>query len=292
MANGINGIDHSLVGVADLEAARRVYQRLGFTITPRGSHIGWGTANYCIMFPGNYVELLGIVDPGQFTAGLDEVLASRGEGLIGIALATGDSDGARTSMLGRGLEPSDLQDLVRNLELPEGTVQPRFKLVHLPAEATAGIRMFLCQHLSPEMIRRPAWLNHANGARRLASMSVVVEHPEALLPGFEILFGTGNATTTDNTLAVFTGGESILFVTPSNLEMLFPDVEMPEDLSLPHIAAMTFDVGDVDATADYLRQQGVPHTVAPDRIIRIAPEDACGALLEFAPQEPAPVWAL
>ena len=57
------GIDHVLAGVADLEAARAAWRRLGFTVTPRGRHIGWGTGNYCIMFPDDYVELLGIVDP-------------------------------------------------------------------------------------------------------------------------------------------------------------------------------------------------------------------------------------
>ncbi|MFI5017745.1 MAG: VOC family protein, partial [Dongiales bacterium] len=71
---GLTGIDHSLLGVRDLEAARRRFESLGFTLTPRGRHIGWGTANYCIMFEAGYVELLGIVDPAQFTNDLDGFL--------------------------------------------------------------------------------------------------------------------------------------------------------------------------------------------------------------------------
>src|SRR3546814_2361463 len=82
-ARPIRGIDHVLVGVRDLEAARETYARLGFTVSPRGRHIGWGTANYCIMFPGDYVELLGIVDATQFTNNLNRFLESR-EGLLGI----------------------------------------------------------------------------------------------------------------------------------------------------------------------------------------------------------------
>ena len=68
------GIDHLIVGVRDLEAARAQYARLGFNSTPRGRHVGWGTANYCIMFEHDYLELLGIVDAGQFTNGLDRFL--------------------------------------------------------------------------------------------------------------------------------------------------------------------------------------------------------------------------
>ena len=44
MAAGIAGIDYVLVGVRDLEAARRGYRHRGFKDSPRGRHIGWGTA--------------------------------------------------------------------------------------------------------------------------------------------------------------------------------------------------------------------------------------------------------
>ena len=75
MTHQLDGIDHVLIGVRDLEAARAQYARLGFNSTPRGRHVGWGTANYCIMFERDYLELLGIVDPAQFTNQLDRFLA-------------------------------------------------------------------------------------------------------------------------------------------------------------------------------------------------------------------------
>lgn len=53
-ASAIAGLDHALVGVRDLEAARASWGKLGLKITPRGRHIGWGTANYCIMFERGY----------------------------------------------------------------------------------------------------------------------------------------------------------------------------------------------------------------------------------------------
>src|SRR6266566_2621237 len=88
MRNGIAGIDHVIVGVRDLERARMGWTRLGFILTPRGRHIGQGTANYCIMFPSDYVELLGIVDQQDFVQRLDAFLASR-EGLMATAFAPG-----------------------------------------------------------------------------------------------------------------------------------------------------------------------------------------------------------
>jgi hypothetical protein len=94
---GITGIDHTLVGVRDLEAARAAWARLGFTITPRGRHIGWGTGNYCVMLEEGYVELLGIVDPSQFSNNLDKLLEKR-EGLLGLAFATPDANACRDAL--------------------------------------------------------------------------------------------------------------------------------------------------------------------------------------------------
>ena len=112
MTDDIDGFDHALIGVVDLEAARLQWQRLGFSICPRGKHIGWGTANYCIMFADDYVELLGIVDESQFTNNLDVFLADHGEGLLGMAFASDRIEALAARLDGQP------QDLKRQLELP------------------------------------------------------------------------------------------------------------------------------------------------------------------------------
>ena len=61
----ITGIDHAIVGVRDLERARETWRRLGFTLSPRGRHLEQPTGNYCVMFPSDYIELLGIVIPAH-----------------------------------------------------------------------------------------------------------------------------------------------------------------------------------------------------------------------------------
>src|SRR5213075_1715798 len=98
MRNGIAGIDHVIIGVRDLERARMGWTRLGFTLTPRGRHLGWGTANYCIMFGHDYLELLGIVEGGGYAEKLEAFLAQR-EGAMGLAFApTGDVEAARAAL--------------------------------------------------------------------------------------------------------------------------------------------------------------------------------------------------
>ena len=119
------GIDHLIIGVRDLEAARQRFARLGFNSTPRGRHVGWGTANYCIMFERDYLELLGIVDASQFTNRLDRFLAER-EGLLGIVVASRDADGTRASWIEAGAQPEEVRALGRLLEGEDGPVELRF----------------------------------------------------------------------------------------------------------------------------------------------------------------------
>src|ERR1700694_1027568 len=106
MTNALAGIDHVIVGVRDLEHAREGWSRLGFTLSPRGRHIGQGTGNYCIMFGSDYIELLGIVDPGDFVQSLDAFLARR-EGLMAIAFSPAATpDETRAVLLRQHLHPS------------------------------------------------------------------------------------------------------------------------------------------------------------------------------------------
>jgi catechol 2,3-dioxygenase-like lactoylglutathione lyase family enzyme len=277
----ITGIDHLLVGVRDLEAAREVYSRLGFTCTPRGSHIGWGTANYCIMFERDYVELLGIVDPAQFTNRLDEFLVRR-EGLMALAFATSDARAAHAELVDAGIGAEPPRDLARNLELPEGVVQPRFEIVGLPATATPALPAFLCRHLTPELVRRPEWLVHANGARGLSVVTVVVAEPRALEEPYLRFLGAGATTATDDILTVRAGNVSLVFVTPADFGPLYPEVDLDTSPGLPLIAGMTVVVADPGMTAAMLADGGIAHLRGGRDSLVVPPSETCGVVIEFS----------
>ncbi|WP_334127378.1 VOC family protein [Sneathiella sp.] len=283
MLHHIKRIDHSLVGVKDLEAARAAYEKLGFTLTPRGSHIGWGTANYCIMFEEDYIELLGIIDPEQETNGLDAALSERGEGLLGLALGTEAPEDTHKSLTDAGLEPSELISLKRRLELPEGDVLPEFKLIRLTSSAGLDAKhLFICHHLTPGLLRRPEWLGHKNGALRINSIVVVVDDPESLADYYRRLCGAINVTLTDNTLTVRFDGGSLIFVNDRDIDLLFPGLTIHDELPpTPHLFAMSIVVKDLDRTEAHLRANKVKAQRIANGTLRVQPEDACGLLLEF-----------
>ena len=282
MPHNIVGIDHSLIGVNDLEDAKSRFQSLGFTVTPRGTHIGWGTANYCIMFDKDYIELLGIIDPEIETNGLDAALAERGEGLLGLALASDNPEQTHASMVSADLGPSDLLQLKRKLELPDGDVVPEFKLIRLHPAGLSEKQLFICHHLTPQLIRNDQWVLHANGATGIASLVIVVDDPAALASYYRNLCGHINVTMTDDTLNVRVGDGALIFVNETDLDMLFPGLYIPVDFpTLPYMIAMSIAVKDLAATQSYLNTQRITYQFIANGALRIEPADATGVLLEF-----------
>ncbi len=278
--SAIAGIDHTLVGVRDLEAARTAWQKLGFILTPRGRHIGWGTGNYCIMLERGYIELLGIVDPTQFTNNLDKFLAER-EGLLGLAFRSRDNEQTAKWLAAGGFAPDGPKDLKRALELPDGEALPAFKLVFLPPAETPGLRAFFVQHLTPDIIRRGNWLVHATRAVSLKAVVTVVERPADLAPAYARLFGTDAVSVEGDSLRVDCGEGELLFVTHEELQRLYPDIDLPRRAGA-WTAAMQIGVLILADAADYLDAKGVAFTTTP-RGLAVLPDQTTGAIVEFVP---------
>jgi hypothetical protein len=279
MSQPLSGIDHVIVAVADLDRASLTWTRLGFTLTPRGRHLQKGTGNYCIMFSRDYLELMGVVDAAQGSGGLDAFLKG-GEGPRGLAFATTAGEDTAALLARRGLHPTLPRDLSRQLELPEGTVLPRFKLVSLPPEETPALDAFVCRHLTPELVRRPAWLTHANGAVGIAGVSVVVEATAPLVAPYERLF-PGAVVATDAVLAVHVGSHRLIFAAPDDFAALYPELEGERRRPLPAIAAVNIVSADLARTADHLTQWQIAHETLADGTILVPPGEANGTALLF-----------
>ncbi|MTI08806.1 VOC family protein [Curvivirga aplysinae] len=276
----ITGLDHSIIGVSDLEAARETYEKLGFTITRRGRHEGWGTANYCIMFPQDYIEILGIVDPTQFDAGLVNFLATNGEGLMKLAARSSDVDVTRAHLEKEGFDPSEVQKLGRWLEMPEGDVMPHFRLVHIPAEKTPGFKGFVCQHMTPEIVWREEWLSHPNTVAAAKAYVIINENPESLKDCYEKLFQLPTKLK-DDILYVDTGMGDIIFSPTDALNEIIPDLVWSGNEDDGTIIAMILAADDLLTTASVLHKNGVSYLKNTNGELLVSPEDACGVAIQF-----------
>lgn len=282
MSSPITGIDHAIIGVQDLEKAKEIYRRLGFTVTPRGRHVGWGTANYCVMFDSDYLELLGLVDPSAFTNGLDEFLKG-GEGGLGLAFRTEDAAQAQTVLQEAGLTKETVRRLGRVLEVDEDEVTLSFDNLHLNPDATPGLRSFLCQPLQPEVMRRPEWLSHANGAIGMASVTIVVPDVAEVFDAYIRLFGESAVIPTDQVIAVHTGRGVMMFSSPADVYALHPELDEQTLRDEPSLVAVQISVEDTEKTAQALEDGDIQFDCEANGDIVVGPDHACGILLEFSP---------
>jgi hypothetical protein len=278
-ADAITGIDHTLVGVRDLEATRSAWEKLGFTLTPRGRHIGWGTGNYCIMLESGYIELLGVVDPAEFLNNLDGFLKKR-EGLMGLAFGSDDPRQTAAALKSAGVVFEGPKGLKRKLEMPEGEVLPAFELLYLDRAATPGLNAFITHHLTPELIRRPEWLRHANRARSLRSVTVVTDDPVKTAIGYLPLFGPDRVQVSDAMTVVDTGSSRLRFVTPRGLRILYDALLPLPEHDTPWVAAMKIEVADKNRCRDFLKDRNVPVEKTGKGCL-VPPEVANGCIIEF-----------
>ena len=106
-----------------------------------------------------------------------------GEGGLGVVFSTPDAEASHALLGAAGLVAPEnaLRNLGRVIENgPDGgPVELAFRNVHLADGATPGIPAFLCQHLTPEKMRRPDWLAHPNTARCILSATIVVDDVNA-----------------------------------------------------------------------------------------------------------------
>jgi len=223
MAGAIGGVDHCIVLVRDLAAARVAWERLGFRTTPRGVHsTHMGTANHTIMLADDYVELLGVVAETEASAKWVARLATAGEGLIAVALRAFDAAAAAGEIAAREGAPMAVQHFGRAVALPgPGAVEARFDVVHLRDEVSPGFRLFFCRHLAPGATWPPGSTEHPNGAVAIESITIRAEDPEATAAATARLVGRA-VTARSGRPAVETGRAVLLF---ASLEGRLPGIE-------------------------------------------------------------------
>src|SRR3954462_2412486 len=170
------GIDHAVVVVKDLDHAAENWRRLGFTVSPRGTHSArMGSGNATIMLDPDYIELLGVLAETEHNAPTRAFLAERGEGIERIAFTAMDAAAGAEEIRARGYEPVGPTDFERPVTMPDGSLSAaKFRIFQWPiAEAPGGLRIFACQHKTRETVWIPQLMTHANGATRLMQILVV-----------------------------------------------------------------------------------------------------------------------
>jgi catechol 2,3-dioxygenase-like lactoylglutathione lyase family enzyme len=272
----INGVDHVVIAVRDLDEAAARWQRLGFTLSPRGVHSAhMGTANHTMMLRGNdYFEIIAVIAPTERNAARRALLAQR-EGLGDIALASPSAAAARDAWRAAGLPGSDLIAFQRPVDRPGGVVvQAKFEVTDLGDHPVPGAHPFVCGQLTRDAVWLPELLDHPNGAQAILEVSFVAPDPAACAAAWAQV--TGGSRDGDTVLV---GRHRLTMLTPAAATARFGT--LPNDIgSGPAALAISYQVSDLARTAGTLTTNGLPYRSDANRILVDAAE-ANGVMVEF-----------
>jgi len=278
----VGGIDHVVVLVADLAGAARRWQRLGFTLSPRGTHSAHlGTGNHTIMLGPDYIELMGILAETPHNEPGRAFLARRGDGLERVALRAHDAERGAQEIRARGFEPVGPIAFGRPVPLPGGgTGDAKFEVFFWPhAEAPGDLRLFACRHLTPENVWLPDLQRHANGAERILRVEILARDPAATAAHLGRLLDQPPERDGD-AFRVPSGGDRADFVVLDRTALARRHPGVPLD-GLPDEggAALVLATRDLDAAARALGDSAV----RAGRGLAVPPAAANGIVLAFEP---------
>lgn len=274
-----NAIDHIVFNTKDqTNEAVGFFERAGFSVTPRGFHT-LGSINHTIVFGDDYLELLGY-PPGAPPAKRPELAANRA-GLMATVLQTADADASHAALVQQALRPRPVQSFSRPVDLGDGRTQDAaFRVTRLEPDAVPGTWFYYCQHLTRDLVWRPEWQAHANGATGIAALDIDVPSLREAVPLYAACLGGAAIIHTPKTLGG-SGSQAIISLQRGVLRLC----EAP---GAARMRALTFHVASLATARSVLQRNQVAHQVVPGTggatldMIVIDPALTFGATLQLS----------
>ncbi|MCO6390677.1 VOC family protein [Aliihoeflea aestuarii] len=270
-------LDHCVLPVADLAAARERYAALGFTVAPQGTH-PFGTTNACIYFADDtFLEPLAIGDAGQVSEAVraGNVFVGRdalyrrtvGEnGFSALVFKTDDAKADDAAFLSAGISAGLLLDFSRPFVDPagkSGTVS--FRLAFAAHPQSDACYFFTCERINaPSSAGRAVLEQHANGVRGIVGVRLCAAEPAAYEDFLVSLTGASVTRTDEGLCASLPTG---------TVEIVAMDCALRLD-------AIRFSASDLGSTADLFETGGVAFE-RTDRQLTVWPTSGQGATFIF-----------
>ena len=242
-------LDHVVIDVRDrIDEAMRCFASLGFQLTPRGRHT-LGSVNHLAMFTTDYLELLGFGEDGA----IRRELARFPVGLNGLVFKTTDADLVHRHAAATGLPVVPVQAFSRPVVLDGTKHDARFRTTILDPDQVAMGRVYFCEHLTPDLVWRPEWQTHPNGASAIIRVMVATADPQRTAKLFSDLFG-GDALAQHDGRRVMTAGTArVELVQPNMIVAEFGEAAAEPAGRAEYMAALGIKVRSLREAAQMLR---------------------------------------
>ncbi len=272
-------IDHVLIAVRDLDAAKDTFETLGFKVTPEGRHPGRGTSNRLVVFGGEYLELISVHDPegDLFRPNLPSFLDSR-EGLFIFSMGTPDVHGRARSVREAGVLITD--PVKGSRQAADGTTAYSWTQAEIDPEAMPGSQTFFIQHdhtIEERYTDPPDPTSHPNGVIGISSLSLAVKDADAASRHWTEVFGLERVSEEAGCVRLRFGNSSLDFRQPDGNEALADFIETWGEG--PY--RIVFTCEDLDATEMLLTANGVEGLMRDGGCLSVPTESAQGVRMSF-----------
>jgi len=269
-------LDHVVIDVRDrIDEAMRRFASLGFQLTPRGHHT-LGSVNHLAMFAADYLELLGFGEGGATRT----EIARFPTGLNGLVFKTSDADSVHRHAKAAALPVLPVQAFSRPVALGGATRDARFRTTRLDPDKIAMGRVYFCEHQTPDLVWRPEWQAHPNGALAIARVVVATDDPGRTAALFRDLFGGDAVTERDGRQVMTTGTAQVELTPPVMVAAEFGDAAAESIGRAEYMAALVISVRSLHETAQQLSR--VPGVKAEPRRLVVQAAAAFNTTIVFS----------
>ena len=267
------GWDHAVVAVRDLDAAARIYEALGFSLTARAEH-PFGTANRLALLGHTYIELIAVERPDRipepnadafgFAAFVARYLEER-EGLAMMALRVDDAEAEARRYVEEGLIAFPVRRFGRKAQMPDGReAQVSFALAHALDPRLPDLALFGCEHATPDAVWAAGPRDHASGARDVVGAVAVDQNPTDHHVFYASMLGLRDIRASSAGLRMAMERGVLEVLTPAAFDARFGKVGAPHGVS-PRLQALR---------------------IGADRAQVVPASEACGVALVFEEDVP------
>jgi hypothetical protein len=242
-------LDHVVIDVRDrIDEAMQVFESLGFLLTRRGHHT-LGSVNHLAMFATDYLELLGFGEEGAIRPEITPFPI----GLNGLVFKTADANAVYGHARAAGLPVLPVQSFSRPVALEGVTRDARFRTTRLDPAAVPMGRVYFCEHQTPDLVWRPEWQNHPNGACAISRVVVATVEPTRTAMLFRGLFGADAITERAGRQIIGAGAAQVELATPDTIAAEFGEAAAQPAGRSEYMAALSVRVSSLPETERCLR---------------------------------------
>ena len=166
--------DHLVIMARDqISLVAKQFSDLGFRLSAKSTH-NLGSANQLIVLDSTYLEILGW-EAGTIPQRAE--IANLAFGLDALVFRTTNAEACFNALKEAGFAPNAVQDLSRPAQVGNEIKQAFFKTVRFSQQPIEGLRIYFCEHVTPNFVWVKADQQHPNQLNHLQSITLGSANP-------------------------------------------------------------------------------------------------------------------